>query len=105
MKEGKDDLWDEDLRVVCSVACMCACESFLNTLTLIYVEEGLSEFAGEQWLRKVSEKLLHHVGHVVRTLILVVYTFWRTLAHLSQSLDPRLHPRLTEKTHLTTETP
>lgn len=69
------------------------------------MEEGLSEFAGKQRLRKVSEKLLHHVSYVVCTLILIAYTFWRTLAHLSQSLDPRLHPRLTEKSHLRTEKP
>lgn len=75
---------------------LCVCGSFLNKLTLIYMEEGLSEFAGEQWLRKVSEKLLHHVGYVICALILIVYTLWRTLTHLSQSLDPRLHPRLTE---------
>lgn len=85
--------------------CALVCELFLDTLTLIYMEEGLSKFAGEEGLRKVSEKLLHHVGHVVCTLILIVYILWRTLTCLSQSLDPRLHPRLTEKPYLRTEKP
>lgn len=69
------------------------------------MEEGLSEFAGKQWLWKISEKLLHHVSYIIRTLILIVHTFWRSLTHLSQSLDPRLHPRLTEKSHLESEKP
>lgn len=75
----------------------------VNKLTLIYMEKGLSEFAGEQWLRKVSEKLLHHVGYVICTLILIVYALWRTFTHLSQSLNARLHTRLTEKPHLSTK--
>lgn len=69
-------------------------------LTLVDVEESLPKFAGEQRLRQISEKLLHHVGHIVGRLILVVHIVWRALIHLPESLDSGLHPWLTKETHL-----
>lgn len=40
-------------------------------LTLVNVQEGLAKLAGQQRLGQIPEELLHHVGHVVRRLILV----------------------------------
>lgn len=69
-------------------------------LTLVNVEEGLAEFAGEDGFRQVSEVLLHHVGHVESRLNVVRNAVWVGLHQLTEVLDTRLHPRLPEKTHL-----
>ena len=68
------------------------------------MEEGLSQLAGQQRFREVSEELLDHVGHIVGRLVLVVDVVRGVLSHLSQSLDPRLHPRLTKQAHLENQT-
>lgn len=72
----------------------------IYVLTLVDMEEGLPQLAGEQRLRQIPEELLHHVGHIIGRLILIVHIVWRTLIHVPQSLNPRLHPRLTKETHL-----
>lgn len=40
-------------------------------LTLVDVEEGLAELAGEDGFRQVSEVLLHHVSNIERRLTIV----------------------------------
>ena len=69
-------------------------------LTLVNVEEGLAEFAGEDGFRQVSEVLLHHVGHVEGRLAVVRNAVWVGLHQLTEVLDTRLDPGLPEKTHL-----
>lgn len=64
------------------------------------MEEGFTQFTGQQRLRQISEELFHHIGHVVRRLVLVVNIVRRTFIHLSEGLDARLHTRLAKKTHL-----
>lgn len=64
------------------------------------MQESLSKFACEQWLREVSEELFDHVCHVICRLFLVVHIVWGVLVHLPQRLNARLNPRLTEQTHL-----
>lgn len=56
------------------------------------MEEGLAQLAGEQRLGKIPEKLLHHVCHVICGLLLVVHIVRRSLIHLPESLNSRLHP-------------
>lgn len=75
-------------------------EMWICFLTLVNMEEGFSQFAGEEWLRKISEELLDHVGHIVGGLVLVIHILWRVLVHLPESLDARFHSGLAEKTHL-----
>lgn len=69
-------------------------------LTLINMEEGFSQFAGEQRLGKISEELLDHVSYVVGGLVLVIHVLRGVLVHLPESLDARFDPGLAEKTHL-----
>lgn len=69
-------------------------------LTLIDVKEGLPQLAREKRLRKVSEKLLHHVGHIIGRLVLVVDVFWGALIHLPQSQNPGFYSRLPEQPNL-----
>ena len=64
------------------------------------MEEGLGQLAGEQWLGKVPEELLDHVGHVVGRLVLVAHEVRGRLALLPQGLDTRLHPGLPEQADL-----
>lgn len=72
----------------------------MRPLTLVDVQEGLAQLAGQQRLRQISEELLHHVGHVVRRLVLIAHRVRRELALLPQRLDARLHARLAEQSHL-----
>lgn len=72
-----------------------------EALTLVDVQEGLAELAGEDGFRQVSEVLLHHVGHVEGRLTVVRNAAGVGLHQLAEVLDTRLHPRLPEKTHLT----
>ena len=74
-----------------------------HVLTLVDMEEGLPQFAGEQRLRQVPEELLHHISHIIGRLILIVHIVWGTLIHLPESLNSRLHPGLTKETHLEAE--
>lgn len=72
-------------------------------LTLINLEEGLGQFAGEQGLWQISEVLLQHVCDVIRRLALVVDSSpvcAARLVHLTKSLDTRFNSRFPEKTHL-----
>lgn len=55
------------------------------------MEESLSKFASEQWLREVSEELFDHVCYVIGRLVLIIHIIWGTLVHLSQCLNARLH--------------
>lgn len=64
------------------------------------MEEGLAQLAGEQRLWQIPEKLLHHVCHVVRRLLFVVDVVRRSLVHLPESLNSRLHARFAKETHL-----
>lgn len=70
-------------------------------LTLVDVEEGLTQLTGENGLRQVSEILFHHVGHVERGVALVGNAAGVRLHQVAQVLDTGLHPRLPEKAHLT----
>lgn len=67
---------------------------------MVDVQEGLAELAGEDGFRQVSEVLLHHVGHVEGRLAVVRDAAGVRLHQLAEILDPRLHPRLPEETHL-----
>lgn len=72
-------------------------------LTLIYLEEGLRQLAGEQGFWQISEVLLQHVGHVVSRLALVADSSpicATRLVHLTKSLDTRFNARFSEKTNL-----
>jgi len=69
-------------------------------LTLVNVEEGFTQFTGQKWLRKIPEELFDHISHIIRRLVFIVDIIWRTLIHLSESLDTRLHSRLAKKAHL-----
>lgn len=73
---------------------------WVHSLTLVNMEEGFSQFAGEQRLGKISEELLDHVGHVVGRLVLVIHVLRRVLVHLPESLDARFDSGLAEETHL-----
>lgn len=75
-------------------------EMWTRSLTLVNMEEGFSQFAGEERLGKISEELLDHVGHIVGGLVLIIHILWRVLVHLPESLDPRFHSGLAEETHL-----
>lgn len=46
-------------------------ETNKRLLTLVDVEEGLTQFTGENGLRQVSEILFHHVGDVESRVTLV----------------------------------
>lgn len=76
----------------------------MSCLTLVDVEEGFAQLAGEQRLGKIPEKLLHHVRHVIGGLVLVVHIVRRSLIHLPESLNSRLHPRFAKETHLQAKT-
>ena len=52
-------------------------------LTLVDVEEGLTELVGEKRLRKVPEELLHHVRYVVSGLVLIADVLRDVLIHLT----------------------
>lgn len=85
--------------------CDCVWILFLlvRILTLIDLEEGLWQFAGEQGFWQVSEVLLQHVGDVIRGLALVVDSSAvraARLIHLTKSLDTRFNSRFPEETHL-----
>lgn len=69
-------------------------------LTLVNVQEGLAKLAGQQRLGQIPEELLHHVGHVVRRLVLVGHRVRRELALLPQRLDAGLHARFAKQSHL-----
>ena len=72
-------------------------------LTLINLEEGLRQFAGEQRFWQISEVLLQHVCDVIRRLALVVDSSpvcAARLVHLAKSLDTGFNSRFPEKTHL-----
>lgn len=74
-------------------------------LTLVDLEEGLRQLAGEQRLWQISEVLLQHVRHVIGRLALVVDSSPVGAAgfvHLPESLDARLDSRLPEESHLET---
>lgn len=74
-------------------------------LTLVDLEEGLGQLAGEQRLWQISEVLLQHVCHVIGRLALVVDPSPVGAAgfvHLAESLDARLDSRLPEESHLET---
>lgn len=74
-------------------------------LTLVDLEEGLRQLAGEQRLWQISEVLLQHVRHVIGRLALVVDPSPVGAAgfvHLPESLDARLDSRLPEESHLET---
>lgn len=58
------------------------------------MKEGFTQFAGQKWLRQISEELFDHVSHIVRRLVFIIDIIWRILIHLSESLDTRLHSRL-----------
>ena len=63
-------------------------------LTLVDLEEGLGQFAGEQGFRKVPEVLLQHVCDVVSRLALVADSSpvrATRLVHLPQRLDTRFN--------------
>ena len=89
-----------DICSVPSLAYTATYIAFLACLTLVYMEESLGQLAGEQWLWKVPEELLDHVGHVVGRLVLVAHEVRRRLALLPQGLDTRLHARLPEQPDL-----
>lgn len=72
-------------------------------LTLIDLEEGLRQFAGEQGFRQISEVLLQHVRDIIRGLTLIVDSSpvcAACLVHLTKGLDTRFHSRLPKQTHL-----
>lgn len=69
-------------------------------LTLVDVEEGLAEVAGENGLGQVPEILLHHVGYVEGGVALVGDAAGVRLHQVAQQLDTRLRPRLPEEPHL-----
>lgn len=69
-------------------------------LTLVNVEEGFTQFAGQKWLRQIPEELFDHVSNIIRRLIFIVNIIWRTLVHLTECLDTRLDSWFAKKTHL-----
>lgn len=72
-------------------------------LTLIDLEEGLRQFAGEQGFWQISEVLLQHVCDVICRLALVVDSSpvcATRLVHLTKSLDTRFNSRFSEKANL-----
>lgn len=71
-----------------------------SLLTLVDVQEGLAESAGEDGFRQVSEELLHQVGHVEGRLTAVGNSIRVRLHQLPQELDPGFHSGFPEKTHL-----
>lgn len=82
-----------------------ACRRCVSSLTLVDLEEGLRQLAGEQRLGQIPEVLLQHVCHVVGRLALVVDPSPVGAAgfvHLAESLDARLDSRLPEESHLET---
>lgn len=64
----------------------------MKALTLVDVEKGLAEFAGEDGFGQVSEVLLHHVGHVESRLTVIGNAVGVGLHQLTEVLDTRLHP-------------
>lgn len=72
----------------------------MRQLTLVDMQEGFPQLARKQRLGQIPEELLDHVGHVVRRLVLVAHVIRTELTLLPQSLNPRLHTRFTEQTHL-----
>lgn len=72
----------------------------LLPLTLVNVEEGLTEFVGEKGLWEVPEELFHHIRHIIRRLVFIVDVSREILVHLSQGMDSRLYSGFAKKTHL-----
>lgn len=48
----------------------------MYVLTLVDMEEGLPQFAGQQRLREIPEELLHHVSYIIGRLIFIVHIVW-----------------------------
>lgn len=72
-------------------------------LTLIDLEEGLRQLAGEQGFWQISEVLLQHVRYIICRLALVADSSpvgAACLVHLTKSLDARFDSRLSEKANL-----
>lgn len=75
----------------------------MSILTLIDLEEGLRELAGEQGFWQISEVLLQHVCHVIGRLALVVDpspVCTAGFVHLTESLDARFNSRFPENSNL-----
>lgn len=75
----------------------------VSILTLIDLEEGLRELAGEQGFWQISEVLLQHVCHVIGRLALVVDpspVCTAGFVHLTESLDARFNSRFPENSNL-----
>lgn len=71
-----------------------------ESLTLVDVEEGVAQLAGEDRFGQVPEVLLHQVGHVERGLVVEGDAVRVRLHSLTEELDPGLHAGLPEQTHL-----
>lgn len=71
-----------------------------ESLTLVDVEEGVAEPAGEDRFGQVPEVLLHQVGHIKRGLVVEGDAIRICLHLLTEELDPGLHTGLPEQTHL-----
>ena len=69
-------------------------------LTLVDLQEGVCQLAGEDGLRQVAEILLQQVSHVVRRLPVVVDVVGAGFVHVPERLNPGLHPRLSENANL-----
>lgn len=71
-----------------------------ESLTLVDVEEGVAQPAGEDRFGQVPEVLLHQVGHVEGGLVVEGDAVRVRLHLLTEELDPGLHTGLPEQTHL-----
>lgn len=72
-----------------------------ESLTLVDVEEGVAQPAGEDRFGQVPEVLLHQVGHVKCGLVVEGDAVRVRFHPLTEELDPGLHTGLPEQTHLT----
>lgn len=60
-------------------------------LTLVDLQEGVRQLAGEDGLRQVTEILLQQVSHVIRRLPLVADVVRAGFVHVPEHLNPGLH--------------
>lgn len=97
--------------IFCSSVCVSAVLAFgaaglsvepeqRESLTLVDVEEGVAQPAGEDRFGQVPEVLLHQVSHVEGGLVVEGDAVRVRLHPLTEELDPGLHTGLPEQTHL-----
>lgn len=69
-------------------------------LTLVDLQEGVCQLAGEDGLWQVTEILLQQVSHIIGRLPVIVDVVRAGFIHVPERLNPGLHPRLSENANL-----